>query len=494
MINIQAKNRILNLYKEGSSSYEKVKREEYRQLFYAIRPYITSNNKEWNMAVGEFLYNGALSFNRFIGLRPNYIDDDMYSMFCEFLASLQSLDGKYQGRTFFFHLGKNKWKIFRECNLLPYDEDMKTLLDECEEEINKLRFPTENKLVCKNLENQKEEIIGLINDIRSGLIKTRIHTTLPFILTNTKASVNLKVNGVNVKAKISNHSQGSSLPRTEVAEGSTMTTSAPSKWTTTTCEIDIEADCLMDGLELKPNVILQNKEDNRYWTADYDFTYQVISTIWMYIQQQEDISGTWPPLPTDIHYISYQVSGSQIYDKMTTTNPALVYCFRGLNKPTQHYEINDSLPSWSAYTHQFAKVYAKSGQLKESIFWLNVSVEALVEEFIQKTATSKETLAEIEGDEYKFNTAEEILAEQFPEMKGKVQWPQTVIHTSVFIKLKRAVKMSDKACLLKDVMKKYSIVNSNRNALFHGKSVEIKVETVAKAFGAYDWLKENLFC
>jgi hypothetical protein len=349
-------------------------------------------------------------------------------------------------------------------------------------------------LVCKNLENQKEEIIGLINDIRSGLIKTRIHTTLPFILTNTKASVNLKVNGVNVKAKISNHSQGSSLPRTEVAEGSTMTTSAPSKWTTTTCEIDIEADCLMDGLELKPNVILQNKEDNRYWTADYDFTYQVISTIWMYIQQQEDISGTWPPLPTDIHYISYQVSGSQIYDTMITTNPALVYCFRGLNKPTQHYMINDSLPSWSAYTHQFAKVYAKSGQLKESIFWLNVSVEALVEEFIQKTATSKETLAEIEGDEYKFNTAEEILAEQFPEMKGKVQWPKTIIHTSVFIKLKRAVKMSDKACLLKDVMKKYSIVNSNRNALFHGKSVDINVETVAKAFGAYDWLKEKLFC
>ena len=55
----------------------------------------------------------------------------------------------------------------------------------------------------------------------------------------------------------------------------------------------------------------------------------------------------------------------------------------------------------------------------------------------------------------KFNTAEEILVEQFPEMKGKVQWPKTVIHTSVFIKLKRAVKMSDKACLLKDVMKKY---------------------------------------
>ena len=108
MINIQAKNRILNLYKEGSSSYEKVKREEYRQLFYAIRPYMTSTNKEWNMAVGEFLCKGAMAFNRFIGLRPNYINDDMYHMFCEFLSTLQSLDGKYQGRTFFFYLEKYK--------------------------------------------------------------------------------------------------------------------------------------------------------------------------------------------------------------------------------------------------------------------------------------------------------------------------------------------------------------------------------------------------
>ena len=132
--------------------------------------------------------------------------------------------------------------------------------------------------------------------------------------------------------------------------------------------------------------------------------------------------------------------------------------------------------------------------MKESIFWLNVSVEALVEEFIQKTATSKEALAEIEGDEYKFNTAEEILAEQFPEMKGKVQWPNTVIHTSVFTKLKRAIKMSDKAYLQKEVLKKYSTVNSKRNALFHGKSVEINVETIEKAFSAYEWLKEKLFC
>ena len=140
----------------------------------------------------------------------------------------------------------------------------------------------------------------------------------------------------------------------------------------------------------------------------------------------------------------------------------------------------------------FAKVYAESGQLKESIFWLNVSVEALVEEFIQRVATTQKMLEEIEGDEHKFDTAEAILAEQFPEMKGKVKWPDVVIHTSVFTKLKRAVKLSGVAIKEKDVTKKYSQVNAKRNALFHGRETDISVDDVEKAFAAYGWLKERL--
>jgi hypothetical protein len=300
------------------------------------------------------------------------------------------------------------------------------------------------------------------------------------------------VNGVSVKVNAKNHSQGSSLPKINIAEGCTMTTSAPSKWTTTICELDIEANCLMDGLEVRPNVSLQKKEDNRYWITPYDFTYQVISSIWMYIQQHEDVSGAWPPLPNDIHYIEYYVIGSRQYDYEVCTNPELVYQIKSLNKTPQHYEIGEERTDWSVYAYQFAEVYAKSGQLKESIFWLNVSVEALVEEFCQKVATSEDLLAEIEREEHKFDTAEEILTQQFPDMKGKVKWPNIVIHTSVFTKLKRAVRMSDKVHLQKDILKKYSQVNAKRNDLFHGGNVDIEVEDVEKAFNAYEWLKGHL--
>ena len=115
-----------------------------------------------------------------------------------------------------------------------------------------------------------------------------------------------------------------------------------------------------------------------------------------------------------------------------------------------------------------------------------------MEEFIHRTATTKEILAEIEGEEHKFDTAEEILAAQFPEMKGKVKWPDAVIHTSVYTKLKRAIKISNVSGLQKDILKKYSIVNAKRNALFHGSNVDIQIEDIEKAFNSYSWLKEKL--
>jgi hypothetical protein len=44
----------------------------------------------------------------------------------------------------------------------------------------------------------------------------------------------------------------------------------------------------------------------------------------------------------------------------------------------------------------------------------------------------------------------------------------------------------------KDIIKRYSQVNAKRNTLFHGGDVEIDVDDVEKAFGAFSWLREKL--
>ena len=464
-------------------------------MYYAILSHLKEGTREWEMALGKFLIHGAFSFDRFVGLRPRVVNEEQYNMFCHFLNTLQKMDGKYMGRTAFLHLQKIKWDIYKECSLKPYNEELEEFLAQCKKKVLGVSVPNDDENVANHIAKDKEYLQELIESIKSRTIRTAIHTTLPYKLTATDAEIKLMVDGVDVVVKTKHHSQGCSIPIAQVTEGSTMTTTGPSKWTTTTCELIIEANCLTDVLEERPKMILRGVEDDGgYWTSLFDFTFKVAYAIWIYVQQHDDVTGAWPPLPNDIHFIDCRVyAGDKEYDYEFSTNPALVYHFTSLEKPTTVIEIKESQKSqWSVYAYMFAKIYAESGQLKEAIFWLNVSVEALVEEFVQQIATTKEVLAEIEGEEYKFETAEEILAEQFPEMKGKVKWPNTIIHTSVFTKLKRALKHSGLIVNQKEVIKKYSQVNAKRNTLFHGGEAEIDVNDVEKAFGAYDWLRKNI--
>ena len=495
MDHIQAKNKIMALWKEGGHVYERVVQEEYKQIYYAVLQHLKGENAEWQNAIRTFFLHGAMSFDRFVGLRPKVADEEQYEMFCHFLNTLQKTDGAYMGRTAVLYLHRILWDINRTCCLRPYDEEMETILTQFEKNVQDIIIPEGNPRIVENLNKLKADVLGLTRNIRKGNIRTVIHTTLPYKLTNTDATIHLTVDGVEVEVKIRNHTQGSSLPIAEVAEGSTMATTGPSKWTTTTCELDIEAHCLIDILEERPKVILRGGDDDGgYWTGVFDFTFRVACSIWAYVHQQEDVTGAWPPLPTDIHYIHCRVfAGDKEYDNEFTTNPALVYHFTSLKKPEVVMDMGvETEVQWSVYAYMFAKVYAESGQLKEAVFWLNVSVEALVEEFVHHVAVTEEMLAEIEGEEHKFDTAEEILCEQFPEMKGKVLWPTTVIHTSVFTKLKRAVRKSHLAGQEKEIVKKYQQVNNKRNGLFHGGSVDISVEDVEKAFGAYGWLRDRL--
>ncbi len=47
MVDITAKNRILTLWKEGGHAYERVKKEEYKQMYYAVLPQMDKGNTEW---------------------------------------------------------------------------------------------------------------------------------------------------------------------------------------------------------------------------------------------------------------------------------------------------------------------------------------------------------------------------------------------------------------------------------------------------------------
>ena len=86
---IQAKNQILSLWREGDTAYEKIKKEDYKQMYFAVFSQRYSGNDEWKNAIGKFLIRGAIAFDRFGEPRPNVVNEECYNMFCCFLSSLQ---------------------------------------------------------------------------------------------------------------------------------------------------------------------------------------------------------------------------------------------------------------------------------------------------------------------------------------------------------------------------------------------------------------------
>lgn len=293
---ILAKNKILSLYKEGGIAYEKVRKEEYKQMYYAVLSHLDKGNAEWRDAVGSFLLHGALRYDRYFVPRPKVDDEESYEMFYRFLNTLQKMDGKYFGRTAFLHLEKIQWDVYRACSAMPCDEELKTFLTECENDVRKIELNDVEARVIENINKKKEEILELISSIKDGNVRTVIHTTLPYMLTETDATVVMDMDGVKVEVAIKNQSQGSSIPIAEIAEGATMSTAGPSKWTTTTCELDITAHCLIDPLEERQRVTLRRDEEKGYWNAVYDFTYRVVTQIWTYLQKHDELAGMWPPL------------------------------------------------------------------------------------------------------------------------------------------------------------------------------------------------------
>lgn len=90
---ILAKNKVITLWKEGGIAYERVKQEEYKQMYYAVLPHLTDRGTEWQQVVGGFFVHGAMSYDRFVGLRPKVAHDEQFDMSCRFVDALQKMDG-----------------------------------------------------------------------------------------------------------------------------------------------------------------------------------------------------------------------------------------------------------------------------------------------------------------------------------------------------------------------------------------------------------------
>ena len=122
-------------------------------------------------------------------------------------------------------------------------------------------------------------------------------------------------------------------------------------------------------------------------------------------------------------------------------------------------------------------------------------MEALFQDRFQTIALAlgKLDLDEELGSSKAFwDLAKEVVAEQFPDVADKVEWPETEAYVSMFKRIKYLYKITSMKTSVKGTLSHYSRVSRHRNALFHGATEErLPVEVVEQAIGSFDWLEQN---
>ena len=505
MDKISAKNRIIKMSDYGDRDvYDNLPKMDYKQIYYALLSSIPFSKKPLHTASCKFLYYGALRYDKFSVPTPNDCDEDDFTMFKNMVKSLSVIEGKSSINVPTLKLDILKWKIYNAFNFKYIDETSKELIVEYQKELSNIklesstinlesRYPKE----MAEFNEHKENISKILSGLESNSFCTTMETKLPYLFVKKETNLNFEMDKITFKIEIipeyivNKESLIGTNPNNVVEE------SGASRWQNGMSIIKITTYSLIDDSKRMPPLVLYPDSDStpiENWNFLFTLTYNIIEKIWWNLKALNIETSNWAPVPKDIPSILFKqlINEEQIGFKLIA-NPSNIYKIYPRASDNNSYNLGELKDiTWAKKCKMYANIYAETGQYKESLFWLNVAVESLIADFVNSVVKDKTVLSKLLEGVKTYESAEEILVKQFPTMKGKVQWPDTQKHPSVYSLIDKALLNSETKLNAKEIKKRYSKINNTRNDLFHGKNVIVEVEKLRKAFEAYDLLYNEL--
>lgn len=493
-----AKSRLMILSQENDrTQYDNLPEEDYKAIFYSIHRYIPFQDRELNFAAAKFLYYGTLKFDKFNIPTPYAVNNDQFNIFNSFLNALRLQEGAKSTNAPTLELHRIKWYIYNIYNFSSLDESAYDKLNEFSMKVEQIPAPS-NSIKLEEFEQQKGKLLSLISGLSSNSLYTRIRTRLPYKFAN-KTSIELTINNIYILVHITPHYIENRDSFFDTDLNSQIEILGATRWQNSFSEIEIKIDSLLDDSKSElPLTLLLDQESTfcvNNWNFLYKLTYEIIEKLWWFFKQKNIETSNWTPIPKDIPYIEFSQWDNEIQlEYKLSSNPSNIYSVKPRNNEgINTYKIEDlSEIEWTRKSYLYAKLYVEIGQYKEALFWLNVATESLIDNFIDSVVEDDiEQKEKLLNGVPTFESAEEILSKQFPEMAGRVKWPDSIKHPSIYNKIKNMIKLYSLPLSEKEVLKKYSIISNDRNALFHGTNTDIEPNRLNKAFNAYEWLVEK---
>ncbi|WP_156545994.1 hypothetical protein [Cupriavidus sp. D384] len=459
-------------------------------------PWRKSNQK---VAIEMFLFAGARRFDRWTAPTPFVVPPTHHQNFIKFVNAFRKQEGSDTVNCPIFDLHAVRDDIFIFFDKSPLEKIEASATHQFRDRIKRVSQPlTATKKIEFN--QQRNELMGILDGLDDKSLRTELRFRVPYILHREKLQLDFDWHGVMMQATVEPNFSPTNDTFFQPENGAAVSAGA-SRWQGGTSQVALTLSCLLDGsarterLQAMPNAELPSDA----WPQSFTWAFSIFHDLFWTLRAKNIGQQNWIPSPRDISDLTQVFSTAKIgkFGLIIKGSPASLYeIFTPSSSPLSINLGKLQRLSWSTECRTRADMYLELGDTNEALFWMNVATEALIaERFTQiESWTQRPGLAESLGSPKEFwADAEAIVTKQFPEMQGRVKWPTTPIHASVFGKLKALYRLVPMSTSCDELITKYRIISGQRNDLFHGKTTErVSVSTIQAAREALNWIDQRM--
>lgn len=445
----------------------------------------------------NFLFWNCDRFNRFSTPGPLVLEKDSINIFKKLLSTFENIDDS-NNNSASLNLDKFRWEIFdhianHKLNH-PNLKNIETLIND----FIKIKKPDHaDKL--KEYKAKRSKFIQLLSGYIDSSITTKIDTTIPVAPVRNKTVIKTNYWNKELTVVLSPEFYDNRQSIVNTGQYNINVPITKSQWQNCICKVEIEINGLIDPIKPAPILSLPHghKLPIKNWPYLFNYVYHLLENISWKIYKPSDQIGRWLITPNDLGNISWSVySHGHRFEHSIKDPPGLLSYLTGETNTSKELEIDNvnNETAWYDKCLIIAKDYLAAGNTNESIFWLNVGIEALFEYrtnlICSRNGLDYETLNS--GKTYWFN-AKEVVEKYLPDSADKIEWPDKSIGIpSWYSKINFLNKEVGFQEPKKMILKHYNNINKHRNALFHGNiESQISSEIVSKGIDSYIWLIEN---
>lgn len=283
------------------------------------------------------------------------------------------------------------------------------------------------------------------------------------------------------------------------AAGGSLSVVGTTRWPSGTCSVELVLHDLVDHAARTPALALTYGFDGPVDGQPLAFTlaYLLADALLAGLRRiaPEGVDPLWVVTPRDITRLSIEVTCAGT----TVTSVPLVHLGpmqvqAGTSEPLALAELPlQPEPHWELCRRQ-AIGYLALGATREARLWLAMSAERLLDDRVAIAIAAKPELAErLTATRLLYAEAEQTVATQFPDLAGRVVWPDKEVQPSRWALLKGLYRHASMRGTHQEAAAAYAAATKGRNPLVHGSDDQLPpADEIAAGLAALDWLAEHL--